>query len=118
MTSNSVTAPTQTQTQTQAQQVAAATDPLANKDVFLQLLVAQLKNQDPENPADGTQFVTQLAQFTTLEQSTEMRTDLDSINSIAQSLVNPPASSTGTTGTTSGTTPVAGGSSTPGTTKS
>ncbi len=55
------------------------TDSLANTTVFLQLLVAQLKNQDPTNPADGTQFVTQLAQFSTLEQSTQMRQDLDAI---------------------------------------
>ena len=56
-----------------------ATDPLANKDTFLQLLVAQLKYQNPENPADGTQFVTQLAQFSSLEQQTASRQDLDSI---------------------------------------
>lgn len=52
---------------------------LANTTVFLQLLVAQLKNQDPASPADGTQFVTQLAQFSTLEQNTQMRQDLDAI---------------------------------------
>jgi flagellar basal-body rod modification protein FlgD len=54
-------------------------NPLADQNVFLQLLVTQLKNQDPANPADSTQFVTQLAQFTTLEQSTGMRADLDAI---------------------------------------
>jgi len=47
--------------------------------MFLRLLVTQLANQDPLNPADGTQFVTQLAQFTTLEQETQTRTDLDAI---------------------------------------
>jgi flagellar basal-body rod modification protein FlgD len=57
----------------------APADPLANKDTFLQLLVAQLKYQNPENPADGTQFVTQLAQFSSLEQQTASRQDLDSI---------------------------------------
>ena len=56
-----------------------ATDPLANKEVFLQLLVAQLKNQDPTQPTDGVQFVTQLAQFSGLEESTQMRADLDAI---------------------------------------
>jgi len=50
---------------------------LASQSVFLQLLVAQLKNQDPQNPSDGAQFVTQLAQFTTLEQTTQSRSDLD-----------------------------------------
>lgn len=35
-------------------------DPLANEQAFLQLLVAQLKNQDPTQPQDGTQFVAQI----------------------------------------------------------
>jgi flagellar basal-body rod modification protein FlgD len=112
MTTNPVTGTSSTASaaQTAAQQAAASSDPVANEDVFLQLLVAQLKYQDPENPADGTQFVTQLAQFSTLEQSTEMRNDLDSINAIAQSLAVPPTSSTGTTqGTTKGTTQEAAG---------
>ena len=40
-----------------------------DKNMFLQLLVAQLQNQDPMNPSDGTAFVGQLAQFQQLEQS-------------------------------------------------
>lgn len=40
----------------------------ANEETFLTLLVSQLKNQDPLQPTDGTQFVTQLAQFSSLEQ--------------------------------------------------
>jgi flagellar basal-body rod modification protein FlgD len=54
-------------------------DPLASEQTFLQLLVAQLQNQDPTQPQDGTQFVAQLAQFSSLEQQVEMRTDLDAI---------------------------------------
>ncbi len=38
------------------------------KDAFLQLLVCQMKNQDPLNPQDDTQFVAQLATFSQLEQ--------------------------------------------------
>ena len=38
-----------------------------DKDMFLKLLVAQMKYQDPMNPADSTQFLTQTAQFTALE---------------------------------------------------
>lgn len=52
---------------------------LANENTFLQLLVAQLKNQNPAQPMDGTTFVTQLAQFSELEQSLASRQDLDSI---------------------------------------
>jgi len=69
----------QTSSSSTASSSAADTSALANQNVFLQLLVAQLKNQDPDNPASGTEFVTQLAQFTTLEQQTQSRTDLDSI---------------------------------------
>ena len=37
------------------------------KDAFLKLLVAQLRYQDPMNPADGTEFISQTAQFTVVE---------------------------------------------------
>jgi flagellar basal-body rod modification protein FlgD len=40
----------------------------ANEGTFLTLLVSQLKNQDPLNPTDSTQFVSELAQFSSLEQ--------------------------------------------------
>ena len=57
-----------------------STDKLsADKNTFLKLLVTQLQNQDPLSPADGTQFVTQLAQFTSLEQSTQMSQDVSAI---------------------------------------
>lgn len=71
-------------------------DPLGNEQTFLQLLVAQLQNQDPTQPQDGIQFISQLAQFATLEQDVEMRTDLDSINKV---LTAPPAAASGTPAT-------------------
>jgi flagellar basal-body rod modification protein FlgD len=77
---------------------AAATDSLANQSTFLQLLVAQLKNQDPSQPMDGTTFVTQLAQFSDLEQNLASRQDLDSI---AQQYTGSSSTSTGTSSTTS-----------------
>jgi len=57
-----------------------------DQTMFLQLLVSELQNQDPMNPVQGTDFVTQLAQFQQLEQSitsgqniSAIRTDLDLI---------------------------------------
>ncbi|HUA20741.1 MAG TPA: flagellar hook capping FlgD N-terminal domain-containing protein [Bryobacteraceae bacterium] len=62
-------------------QSASSSDSMVSEQTFLQLLVAQLENQDPLDPQDGTQFVAQLAQFSCLEQEVQMRQDLDSINS-------------------------------------
>jgi|SRR5262245_33110323 flagellar basal-body rod modification protein FlgD len=42
------------------------------KDAFLKLLTTQLQHQDPLNPMDDSQFMGQMAQFSTLEQVTNM----------------------------------------------
>ncbi len=55
-----------------------------SRDMFLQLLVAQLQNQDPLNPMDATQFVSQLAQFSEMEQTLEIRKTLDGIHELMQ----------------------------------
>lgn len=44
------------------------------KDTFLKLLVAQLRYQDPMSPADGTAFLAQTAQFTSLEKLSAVAT--------------------------------------------
>jgi len=49
-----------------------------DKDAFLKLLVTQLKNQDPLNPQSPDQMAAQLAQFSTVEQLTEMNTTMKS----------------------------------------
>ena len=71
--------PISTSNSNQTNSTTSSTDKLANEQVFLQLFVSQLKNQDPLNPADGTQFVTQLAQFSQLEQSINMSGDISAI---------------------------------------
>jgi flagellar basal-body rod modification protein FlgD len=53
-----------------------ANDGMASKETFLKLMVAQLRNQNPLNPSDGVQFLTQLAQFSDLEQTIRMREEL------------------------------------------
>jgi len=54
-------------------------DNLANENTFLKLMIAQIQNQDPLNPTDSVQFLTQLAQYSTLEQNLQMKGDLDGI---------------------------------------
>lgn len=62
---------------------------LANQDVFMKLLVAQLKYQNPMNPADGVEFMTQLTQFSQLEQSIESRKELEEIRKLLESASAP-----------------------------
>ena len=45
------------------------------KDEFLKLLITQLQNQDPTSPMEDKQFIAQMAQFSTLEQMTNMSTE-------------------------------------------
>jgi flagellar basal-body rod modification protein FlgD len=49
---------------------APATNDVTDKDTFLKLMVAQLKYQDPMNPTDSAEFLSQSAQFSALEQMT------------------------------------------------
>lgn len=49
------------------------------RDAFLQLLTTQLAHQDPLQPQGDTEFIAQLAQFSSLEQLTQMRGTLDVI---------------------------------------
>jgi flagellar basal-body rod modification protein FlgD len=56
---------------------------------FLQLLVAQLQGQNPLDPKDGAEFVTQLAQFSSLEELTTIRTTLQNLLTVEST---PPAS--------------------------
>jgi len=56
----------------------SATNPIGIQD-FLQILVAQLNYQDPLKPLDPQQFVSQLAQFTSLQQTQEINDKVSSL---------------------------------------
>ncbi len=51
------------------------------QDEFLKLLVAQLKNQDPMSPMQDTDFIAQMAQFSALEQTSNMAESIKKLTS-------------------------------------
>lgn len=55
----------------------ASSSTLVSEDTFLKLLVTQLENQDPLNPQDSAQFVSELASFSSLEQMTSLNTETE-----------------------------------------
>jgi flagellar basal-body rod modification protein FlgD len=55
-----------------------------DKQQFLKLLITQLRNQDPLNPVDQNQFLTQTAQFTTVENLENISAQLTQMNQLAQ----------------------------------
>jgi len=50
-----------------------------DKDAFLRLFVEQLKNQDPASPQDSSEFIAQMAQFSILEQITNLNEGMDQL---------------------------------------
>jgi flagellar basal-body rod modification protein FlgD len=65
-----------------------------DKNMFLQLLVAQLRNQNPLNPTDSMQFVQQLAQFQQLEESVNTGQDIAAMRQDLDKIVAPGTAST------------------------
>lgn len=65
--------------------VSAATNSTkSDKDMFLKLLLAQMKYQDPMNPTDSTQYLSQMAQFTTVEKLGDMVDNTTSLLTASQ----------------------------------
>ncbi|CAA2142868.1 flagellar hook assembly protein FlgD [Hyphomicrobium sp. ghe19] len=75
MTTVPSTSGTGGQTATQA----AAKSNTLNYNDFLKLMIAQLKNQDPLNPTDSTQYMSQIAQFSSVEQAINTNSKLDQL---------------------------------------
>ena len=56
------------------------------KDAFLQLLVTQMQYQDPLDPQDNSEYLSQLAQFSALEQMTNVADSLEKVNSLVSNM--------------------------------
>lgn len=65
-----------------------AKNKILGQDDFLKMLIAQLQNQDPLNPLQGADFAAQLAQFSSLDQLTQMNTQLSALTSALSSTNN------------------------------
>ncbi|QQO16341.1 flagellar hook assembly protein FlgD [Bradyrhizobium diazoefficiens] len=74
-------------------------------NTFLQLLIAEMKNQDPTNPMDTSQYMSQFAQLSSVEQAMQTNNKLDSLLSSqslsqADGLIGKKVSFTDSTGAT------------------
>jgi flagellar basal-body rod modification protein FlgD len=54
------------------------------KDAFLKLLVTQLQHQDPLQPTDNSEFIAQLAQFTSLESLQQIKDDMSALRALVE----------------------------------
>ncbi|MDT2021148.1 flagellar hook assembly protein FlgD [Methylocella sp. CPCC 101449] len=68
-----------TQTSSTTTSTTTASAPTVDYNAFLRLLVAQMKNQDPTKPTDSTEFLSQLASFSNVEQAVQMNNKLNAL---------------------------------------
>ncbi|MEZ2222480.1 flagellar hook assembly protein FlgD [Rhizobium sp. RCC_161_2] len=78
MAVDAVTSSTSTSTSSSTAAAASASATLNYND-FLQLLIAQMKNQDPTSPMDATQQISQLASFSQVEQQIQTNSHLETV---------------------------------------
>ncbi len=95
LTTNGTSSTSQTNSSSSSSSSSAGAGTMTSSD-FMQLLVAQMQNQDPLNPMDSTQYASQLAQFSSLEQlqnlNSSMTQSLNANYALSQSITNSLAS--------------------------
>jgi flagellar basal-body rod modification protein FlgD len=69
-------------------ELAVSESSVLGKEDFLNLLITQLQNQDPLNPTDSTEFTAQLAQFSSLEQLSNVNDNLEQLQNFQASTNN------------------------------
>jgi flagellar basal-body rod modification protein FlgD len=69
-------------------ELAVSKSSVLGKEDFLNLLITQLQNQDPLNPTDSTEFTAQLAQFSSLEQLSNVNDNLEQLQNFQASTNN------------------------------
>ncbi|TDY65054.1 flagellar basal-body rod modification protein FlgD [Aminivibrio pyruvatiphilus] len=67
-----------------ANQALRETNSELGKEAFLKILIAQLSNQDPLDPLKDKDFIAQMAQFSTLEQMTNMNKSIEQMNAVTK----------------------------------
>ncbi len=83
MSTSAITSLTSTSSADTSSVLPVQTQTLGQND-FLKLLVAQMGAQDPMNPQSNTDFIAQMAQFSSLQATTSMQTNLSAISSQQQ----------------------------------
>jgi flagellar basal-body rod modification protein FlgD len=73
------TASSTTATASQTATASANAAPTVDYNAFLRLLIAQIRNQDPTKPMDSTQYMAQLASFSSVEQAVQTNAKLDAL---------------------------------------
>lgn len=105
MNVTSATDTTSTNSTSSTSSTTATSKNTVDYNTFLQLLIAEMKNQDPTNPMDTSQYMSQFAQLSSVEQAMQTNTKLDSLLSSqalsqADGLIGKNVSFTDSTGAT------------------